>query len=184
MFEFGVCIGGTPQRACPTALVNMTDTLQGRTNKRWRFQPHDADRIARLEQTAGVSPIVAQLLISRGVYEAEAARTFLDAKLTGLRDPDLLPGGAEAADRIHAAVRDRRKIVVYGDYDADGMTGTAILLSCLRLLGAEVAYFVPNRLEDGYGVNGDALRTLAERGASLIVTVDCGITSVTEALLA
>jgi len=130
----------------------MTQTLQGRTNKRWRFIPHDGQRIAKLEQAAGISPIVAQLLISRGVYEAEQARTFLDAKLTGLRDPDLLPGASEAADRIYAAVQARRKIVIYGDYDADGMTGTAILLSCLRLLGAEVSSHVPNRLEDGYGL--------------------------------
>jgi single-stranded-DNA-specific exonuclease len=162
----------------------MAQTLHGRTNKRWRFQPHDADRIARLEQAAGVSPIVAQLLLARGVYEADAARTFLDAKLTGLRDPDLLPGARDAADRIYAAVRERRKIVVYGDYDADGMTGTAILLLCLRLLGAEVSYYVPNRLEEGYGLNGEALRTLGERGTSLVVSVDCGIASVAEATLA
>jgi single-stranded-DNA-specific exonuclease len=162
----------------------MTLTLHGRSNKRWRFQPHDADRIARLEQTACVSPIVAQLLISRGVYEAEAARTFLDAKLTGLRDPDLLPGAAAAADRVYSAVRDRRKIVVYGDYDADGITGAAILYSCLRLLGAEVSYYVPNRLEEGYGLNGEALRSLKERGASLIISVDCGIASVHEAVVA
>jgi single-stranded-DNA-specific exonuclease len=161
----------------------MAQTLQGRTNKRWRFQPHDADRIARLEQAAGVSPIVAQLLISRGVYDADAARTFLDAKLTGLRDPDLLPGAAEAADRICAAIKGGRSMVVYGDYDADGMTGTAILLLCLRLLGADVSYYVPNRLEEGYGLSGDALRTLAQRGASLIISVDCGIASVAEALL-
>jgi len=162
----------------------MTPTLQGRTNKRWRFQPHDAGRIARLEQAAGISPIVAQLLISRGVYEAEAARTFLDAKLTGLRDPDLLPGAAEAADRVYAAIRARRKIVVYGDYDADGMTGTAILLSCLRLLGADVSYYVPNRLEEGYGLNGEALRSLADGGASVVISVDCGIASIAEAAIA
>ena len=95
-----------------------------------------------------------------------------------------MPGAAEAADRIYAAVRERRKIVVYGDYDADGMTGTAILLSCLRLLGADVSYYVPNRLEEGYGLNSDALRSLAERGASLIVSVDCGIASIAEAAVA
>src|SRR6187402_58235 len=162
----------------------MTATLHGRSNKRWRFQPHDADRIGRLEQAACVSPIVAQLLISRGVYEAEAARTFLDAKLTGLRDPDLLPGASDAADRVYSAVQSRRKIVVYGDYDADGMTGTAILLSCLRLLGAEVTYYVPNRLEEGYGLSCAALRTLGERGASLVISVDCGIASIEEAALA
>ena len=175
----------------------MTQTLQGRTNKRWRFQPHDADRIARLEQTAGVSPIVAQLLISRGVYEAEAARTFLDAKLTGLRDPDLLPGAAEAADRIHAAVRDRRKIVVYGDYDADGMTGTAILFSQSRrdplpLYAGRSETASPLRgswrrafdAREGGGLSCDALRSLGERGASLVISVDCGIASLAEAALA
>jgi single-stranded-DNA-specific exonuclease len=162
----------------------MAGALQGRTNKRWRFVPHDAQRIARLEQAAGVSPIVAQLLISRGVYDPAAARTFLDAKLTGLRDPEELPGAGEAAARIHAAVSARRKIVIYGDYDADGMTGTAILLTCLRLLGADVSYYVPNRLEEGYGLNCDALRALAAKGASLVVSVDCGIASLAEAELA
>jgi single-stranded-DNA-specific exonuclease len=146
--------------------------------------PHDAERIARLEQAAGISPIVAQLLISRGVYDGDAARSFLDAKLAGLRDPDLLPGAAEAAERIYSAVRQRRKIVVYGDYDADGITGTAILLLCLRLLGADVTYYVPNRLEEGYGLSSDALRMLTERGTSLVVSVDCGIASAAEAAVA
>ena len=162
----------------------MTPTLHGRTSKRWRIQPHDADRVGRLEKLAGIPAIVAQLLLGRGVYEPEAARTFLDAKLSGLRDPEELPGAADAADRIHAAVRDRRKIVVYGDYDADGMTATAILLSCLKLLGADATYYVPNRLEEGYGLSCEALRSLAERGASLVVSVDCGIGSLREALTA
>jgi single-stranded-DNA-specific exonuclease len=162
----------------------MTTALHGRSNKRWRFQLHDAERVSRLEQLACVPPIVAQLLLARGVYEAEAARTFLDAKLTGLRDPGLLPGATDAAERIHAAVQTRRKIVVYGDYDCDGMTATAILLTCLKLLGADASYYVPNRLEEGYGLNCDALRSLAERGASLVVSVDCGIASIEEAALA
>lgn len=159
----------------------MPQLLQGRTSKHWRFQPHDADRIARLESAAGIAPIVAQLLISRGVYDADAARLFLEAKLTGLRDPDLLPGCAAAADRVYAAICDRRKIVVYGDYDADGMTGTAILLSCLRQLGADASYYVPNRLEQGYGLSTEALDSLAERGAKLVISVDCGIASLAEA---
>lgn len=162
----------------------MTQALHGRTNKRWRFHPHDADRIARLEQRASVPPIVAQLLLARGVYEPEAAKTFLDAKLTGLRDPDELPGAAAAADRIHAAIQARRKIVVYGDYDADGMTGTAILISCLKLLGADATYYVPNRLEEGYGLSSGALKGLKEREASLVISVDCGIASIDEAELA
>jgi single-stranded-DNA-specific exonuclease len=149
--------------------------------KRWRLCPFDAGRIAQLQQAAGVPPIVAQLLLSRGVYDPAAASMFLEAKLSGLREPDLLPGAAAAADRIHAAVTARRKIVIYGDYDADGMTGASILLTCLKLLGADCSYYVPNRLEEGYGLNHEAIRSLRERGAELIVSVDCGIASVEEA---
>lgn len=149
--------------------------------KRWRIEPHDADRIAQLERSAGVPPIVAQLLLCRGVHDPERVKTFLESKLTGLRDPDELPGCAAAAERVHAAIRDKRKIVIYGDYDADGMTGTAILIICLRLLGADVNYYVPNRLEEGYGLSDEALRTLASRGAQLIISVDCGIASINEA---
>src|SRR5262249_41130036 len=108
-------------------------------------------------------------------------QAFLNPKLTGLRDPEQLPGIPEAAERLMQAVRARRPIVVYGDYDADGITGTAILLECLTLLGAAVSYYVPHRIDEGYGLNDEALRTLASRGAAVIVTVDCGIASITQA---
>jgi single-stranded-DNA-specific exonuclease len=146
--------------------------------KRWRIHAHDPARIAVLEREAGVPSVVAQLLLCRGVCDPRTIREFLDCKLAGLRDPDLLPGVPEAADRIMVAIRQRRPIVVYGDYDADGMTATALLLECLRLLGAEATFYVPNRIDEGYGLNDDALRTLAERGVSLVITVDCGIASV------
>ena len=149
--------------------------------KRWRFKPHDSARVARLERASGLPPVVAQLLVGRGIGEAEEARTFLEARLGALRDPELLGGATEAADRVHRAIADKRRIVVYGDYDADGMSGTAILYRCLQLLQADVGYYVPNRLDEGYGLNDDALRTLATRGASLIITVDCGIGSVQSA---
>lgn len=151
--------------------------------KRWCFHPHDSARIAQIEQQAGVPPIVAQLLLCRGVYEPTAVRTFLDARLSGLRDPAELPGLNEAADRLFAAAKAGRKIFVYGDYDADGMTATALLLTCLRRIGADASHYIPNRLEDGYGLNGDALRSLAQRGASVVVSVDCGIASIAEAEL-
>lgn len=152
--------------------------------KRWRLFPHDPQRISQLEESAGVSPIVAQLLVSRGVTELPQIRRFLDAKLGDLHDPELLPGVPEAADRITAAVQAGRRIVIYGDYDADGMTATSILYLCLRMLRADVGYYVPNRLEEGYGLNADALRTLAQRGASMIISVDCGIGSLSEAQVA
>jgi len=149
--------------------------------RRWRIHPHDPAQIAAIERTTDTPPVVAQLLSARGIVEPSAARAFLDAKLSDLRDPDDLPGAREAAERLHAAVKAKRRIMIYGDYDADGMTGAALLLNCLRLLGANVGYHVPNRLEDGYGLNHEALESLAERGAELIVTVDCGIASVAEA---
>ncbi len=161
----------------PYGIIRVKDDM----GKRWRIHPHDADKIAFLERSAGVSPVVAQLLICRGVSAPSDVRSFLDAKLSSLREPDLLPGLSEAADRVHAAVQQHRKIVIYGDYDADGMTATGVLHSCLRLLNAEVGYYVPHRMEEGYGLNHDALRKLAERGTSMVISVDCGITSCAEA---
>ncbi|MCL4203143.1 MAG: single-stranded-DNA-specific exonuclease RecJ [Pirellulaceae bacterium] len=152
--------------------------------KHWRIHPHDAGRIQLLERQAGLSPVVAQLLVCRGVTQPSEARAFLDAKLTGLRDPEELPGLSQAADLIHQAVAQQRRIVVYGDYDADGITGTGLLYRCLKLLGADAGYYVPNRLEEGYGLHDDALRQLAQRGASLVISVDCGIASVAQAVTA
>ncbi len=146
--------------------------------KQWRIHSHDSQRVITLEKRAAISPIVAQLLICRGMDDPAAVHRFLDAKMSSLRDPEELPGVTAAADRIYAAVREHRRIVIYGDYDADGMTSAALLYLCLRLLGADVGYYVPNRLEEGYGLNDDALRTLAARGASLVISVDCGIASV------
>jgi single-stranded-DNA-specific exonuclease len=155
---------------------------------RWRLIPHEPSRIAALSQRAGVSPLVAQLLLNRGIDDPSRARTFLEARLSGLHDPECLPGASIAAERIVRAVKDRRKIVIYGDYDVDGVCGTSILWACLRLAGAteeQVAYYIPHRVEEGYGVNAEALRRLAtEHGAELVITVDCGITAVAEARLA
>ncbi len=153
-------------------------------SKRWCIHPHDPVRIAALQQAAGIPAVVAELLICRGVSDPVAARLFLDPKLSALREPELLPGCRQAAERIHAAIATRRRIVVYGDYDVDGMTGTAILWLCLKLLGAEVSYYVPHRVDEGYGLNCEAIRTLAAEKTELLVTVDCGIGSREEAALA
>jgi single-stranded-DNA-specific exonuclease len=148
--------------------------------KCWLIRPHDEQAVRRLERSAGVSAILARLLAARGITDAEEARSFLSGSLADLRDPELLPGVAEAADRIVAAVRAGRPICVYGDYDADGMTATAILTATLRAIDAEVRWYVPDRFDEGYGLNDEALRSIAGH-ASLVVTVDCGIASVTEA---
>jgi single-stranded-DNA-specific exonuclease len=132
-------------------------------------------------------PVVAQLLVNRGVSDPATAREFVEARQRSLHDPETLPGAAEAAERIVRAVREGRKVVIYGDYDVDGVCGTSILWACLRLAGAgqAVSYYIPHRIDEGYGVNGDALKKLAmDEEASLVVTVDCGISAVREATLA
>jgi single-stranded-DNA-specific exonuclease len=153
-----------------------------RTDKAWHLLPHDRDAVERLAAHLRLSPIVAQLLLNRGMAEPEVVLRFLQAPLNGLHAPELLPGVKEAAGLLFNAVKEGRPICVYGDYDADGITGTAILWGCLRLLGAEqTEYYVPNRLEEGYGLNADALRQIKAAGASVLVTVDCGIGSLEEA---
>ncbi|HWA99599.1 MAG TPA: DHH family phosphoesterase, partial [Pirellulales bacterium] len=149
--------------------------------KRWRIRPHDADRVRALERVAGVPAVVAQLLLGRGIDHPERIRDFLDCKLSHLGDPAELPGAVEAAERLHAAIAAKRKIAVYGDYDVDGVTGSSLLVRCLRLLGADATTYVPHRIDEGYGLNDDALRTLAAQGVQTVVTVDCGIASVAEA---
>ncbi|TWT99224.1 Single-stranded-DNA-specific exonuclease RecJ [Botrimarina colliarenosi] len=147
----------------------------------WRIATHDPARIAELQRSAGLPPVVAQLLAARGILDPDEAREFLEPKLTGLRDPELLPGVPQAADQVRDAIRAGEKIVIYGDYDADGMTSAAILLRCLRLLGADARFYVPHRIEEGYGLNHEALRTLAGQGVRTVITVDCGVASVAEA---
>jgi single-stranded-DNA-specific exonuclease len=156
-------------------------SLERALAKIWRLLPHEPDALSRLAADLGVAPVVAQLLYNRGLRDAAAARRFLDAPLTDLHPPASLPGAAAAADRLWAAARERRKITVYGDYDVDGVTGTAILFQALTLLGADVDFYVPNRLDEGYGLNIDALRQLAAGGTKVVVTVDCGICSCAEA---
>jgi single-stranded-DNA-specific exonuclease len=150
-------------------------------SKTWRLLPHDRSAVEKLSAALGLGPIVAQLLLNRGLSDPVQARRFLDAPLNGLHPPDLLPGVTEAAERILAAVGAGRRICVYGDYDVDGVTGSAILLTGLKLLDASVDLYVPHRLEEGYGLNIDALRQIAATGASMVVTVDCGIASLEEA---
>jgi single-stranded-DNA-specific exonuclease len=149
----------------------------------WRFLAHDPSRVRQLSSDLCVSPLVAQVLIARGL--GEQAGEFLNARLTGLHDPELLPGVADAADRIVSAIHSQRRITIYGDYDVDGVTSTALLWHCIQLAGGRVDFYIPSRLEEGYGLNCDALRQLHQEDPQrLLVSVDCGIGSVAEAALA
>ena len=148
----------------------------------WRFTPLDPARVRALCDSLGIAPLTAQVLIARGLGEPAAARAFLSPGPGDLHDPDALPGAADAADRLAAAVRAGRRVTIYGDYDVDGVTATAILVDLLRRAGAEVDFRIPSRLTEGYGLNRSALEELHAADADqLVVTVDCGIASVAEA---
>ena len=151
------------------------------TAKTWHLLPHDPVAIERLARALGLSAIVAQLLINRKLANTEDAVRFLKAPLTDLHEPALLPGVKEAAERLCTAAQQQRRICVYGDYDVDGVSGTSVLLHTLRLLTNEVEFYVPHRLEEGYGLNVEALRNIAQNKSEVVVTVDCGIASIAEA---
>ncbi len=143
---------------------------------RWEItQPHAARET--LAQTLAVDPIIAQVLLNRGYDTPDRAQQFLDPALESLEDPDRIVDMPAAADRIVRAVRRREPLTVYGDYDADGITATGILLRGLRSLGGDVSFYIPSRFSEGYGLNDAALQRLAAAGRRLVVSVDCGITA-------
>jgi len=133
------------------------------------------------QELSGYPPILRQILYNRGYRTHEQARAFLEAQPPFDTEATLLLHLPEAVDRIQFAIQHHENIIVYGDYDADGVTATALLAMALRALGAEVQEYIPNRFDEGYGLNLEAMRTLYEAGAKLIITVDCGIRSVEEA---
>ena len=132
-------------------------------------------------EAAGIPPLAAAVLCARGLDTPEKAAAFLDAGLGQLRDPLLMKDMDKAAARVARALADGETIAVYGDYDVDGITSTCLLTDFLRSEGGQVIPYIPDRMEEGYGLNTDALDTLSREGVSLVVTVDCGITAVEEA---
>jgi single-stranded-DNA-specific exonuclease len=143
--------------------------------RRWSLVPSQPDAETLLCRECGVSPLLARLLVARKISTPAAAATFLNARLAEhLRSPMLFKDMAAAADRVIAALQRGERIGIYGDYDVDGISGSAILVRFLRALGHEPLLFIPQRLRDGYGVTEPGVRRLAEAGARVMITVDCG----------
>ncbi len=145
--------------------------------KRWTIKKHDHHEVKLLASEMKVSPIVAALLISRGYETPEKAHRFLNPSFDDLHEPYLLKGMKMAVERILKAVESGEKILVWGDYDVDGTTGTVVLRKALELVGAKTTFHIPHRFTEGYGVNIPALEKAKERGYTLVVSVDCGIRS-------
>ena len=140
----------------------------------WRIAPAPYSDVRRLAADLGVSEVLAQVLVRRGLGDPAAARSFLHPEFR-VHDPYLLAGMAEARERIDRALRRSEPIAVHGDYDADGITATFLLVGVLSELGADVRWRLPNRFSEGYGVSAAAVEELGGAGVKLLITVDCGI---------
>jgi single-stranded-DNA-specific exonuclease len=145
------------------------------TAKRWKVRGQDPQLTASLAQVLGVSPVVASLLVARGFADETLARAFLNPSYDQLHEPHLMLGMREAVARLLYAIEHAEPILIYGDYDVDGTTGTAVLLRGLTMLGAKAGYHVPHRFTEGYGIQQPALEKAVAEGYKLVVSVDCGI---------
>lgn len=149
--------------------------------KRWTLKEVDSQTIARRSEQLRISPLLARMLFLRGCVEDDAARRYLSSSLRAdLPSPFEMADMEPAVRRIIDAIKKKEQIAIWGDYDVDGTTGAAVLVSFLREVGAQPIYYVPHRIEEGYGLNVDGLRRLRERGVDLVITVDCGISNALE----
>ncbi|OZI12006.1 single-stranded-DNA-specific exonuclease RecJ [Bacillaceae bacterium SAS-127] len=151
---------------------------------RWIVRQTDEEMRDQLCEKLAISPLLASLLINRGITDEENARHFLFDKGNDFHDPFLLKGMAEAVERIRAAISNEEPILIYGDYDADGVSSTSVMMTVLQDLGANVEFYIPNRFTEGYGPNEEAFRWASDSGFRLIITVDTGIAAIKEARLA
>lgn len=150
--------------------------------KKWLLKDIDPAAVVVLSKELGLKPATASLLIGRGINSAEEGERFLLPSFSAMPDPFLLKGMERAVARLMEARSRQETVCIYGDYDVDGITGTALLVSFLRRTGFICTYFIPDRFNDGYGLNRDSLERIIALNTDLIISVDCGITSVAEAL--
>jgi single-stranded-DNA-specific exonuclease len=150
--------------------------------KRWRVQhliPNDI-----YQELSDFSPLLRQMLYNRGYEDRESASAFIEGRVNHDTDPFLLKGMTTAVERLHEAVENDEKVTVYGDYDVDGVTSTTLLVDFLGKLGVNVQAYIPDRFDEGYGLNDEAMRKLASEGVDLVITVDCGVRAIGEVSLA
>ncbi len=162
--------------------------IQELSQMKWIFPPLNINLQTEISNALRVSPLLSQLLINRGLTDVMSAKKFLDSTLSLLSDPMLLPDIEKSSERIIDALSKGEKITVYGDYDVDGISSTALMVQCLETLSglywdqkSIIDYYIPDRLAEGYGLNVGAIEMLSEGGTKVIITVDCGVNSIKEA---
>ena len=146
-------------------------------NKRWLVNKTNQEFLEYLSRNASISAVFAQVLVNRGLKDVKSIKDFLFPSIENLHDPFLMPDTGKAVERIKTAMAKNETVLVCGDYDADGITSTALLVSTLRTLGLKTYYHIPNRMTEGYGFSKEGIKKAQTIGAGLIITVDCGISS-------
>lgn len=153
-------------------------------NKCWTVKKLEPFLSGKIANVLGISPWTAQLLINRGCKTPQEAQSFLNGKLSDLYSPHLLNGIEHAADRVFRAIKNKEKILIYGDYDVDGITSICLLFFALEELGASFSYYLPHRVRDGYGLNMQAIKQAEKENVKLIITCDCGMDGYNEISMA
>ncbi len=152
--------------------------------KIWKYQDPDIELSLTFAAELNIPSLIARLLVNRGIKSVDEAKTYLHPKYADLHSPFKMADMEKAVERIRQAIKIGEKIYIYGDYDADGTTATALLVNAFRYLDYPVEYYIPDRYDEGYGLNMDAVKKIASNGCTLMITVDCGITSIDEVKLA
>ena len=146
-------------------------------NRRWEVFDCPSQLKEELSKELDIPPLIAHLLIYRGITNPQDGKKFLSPDLHQLYNPFLMKDMGKGVERIINSLQKKEHISIYGDYDADGITACALLIDFLRSVGIRSSYYIPHRLTEGYGLNPDALKKIAAQGTKLLICVDCGISN-------
>lgn len=149
-------------------------------NKKWEFYEENEEKIKEISEKFNISNLLAKILVNRNVIEDEEIRKFLNPTRNDFYNPFLMPDMEKAVKRIIKAIDNKEKVMIYGDYDVDGITSITVLKQFLSERGLETGYYIPNRLEEGYGLNEEAVCDIINQKYTLVITVDCGISGIDE----
>lgn len=153
-------------------------------NKKWEFYEENSEEIIGIAKKHNISELLTKILVNRGITDDKEIDTFLNPTRNDFYDPYLMPDMDKAVERIIKAINNQEKVMIYGDYDVDGITSITVLKKFLEERGLKTGHYIPNRLEEGYGLNENAIRSIAEQKYTLMITVDCGISGIEEVELA
>ena len=149
-------------------------------NRKWEFYNQDENLVQKIAKEHNISELLAVILVNRGITQKKDIDIFLNPTRKDFHNPYSMPDMEKAVNRILKAIDEKEKVIIYGDYDVDGITSITVLKKFLKERGLDVGYYIPNRLDEGYGLNKDAIEKIAEEGYKLIITVDCGISGIEE----